>query len=92
MDINVLADKLIGRITKCIEEENRSAVKIDPAIVSNVHSDGTVDIYFPPDNDKILTHIQNQSIHTLGVGDGVEVLMPRGKLTNCWIIAKHNKT
>lgn len=89
MNLNDLADNIITRFKKIFNEENRGAVEIDPAIVANVHSDGTVDIYFPPDNDVILTHIQNQSIYSLVVGDGVEVLKPKGKLTNCWIIAKH---
>ena len=89
MILNDLADKFIARIKKEVEVENRDAVKIDPAVVANVHSDGTVDIYFPPDNDEVLTHIQNQSIYSLEVGDGVEVLKPKGKLSNCWIIAKH---
>ena len=91
MDINDLADKLISKISKCSSNNNSDAVKIEPAIVSYVYSNGNVDIYFPPKDEdtKILTNIQNQSIHQLTIGDSVEILMPKGKLSNCWIIAKH---
>lgn len=93
MDINDLADALIAKITKCINIKNEDSVKIEPAVVSYVYPNGNVDIYFPPkeDDTAILTNIQNQSIYQLKEGDNVEVLMPKGKLTNCWIIAKHQK-
>lgn len=93
MNINDLADNLINKIKKCSNITNNDAVKIEPAVINYVYPNGNADIYFPPkdENTIILTNIQNQSIFTLEEGDSVEVLMPKGKLSNCWIIAKHQK-
>lgn len=92
MNINDLADILINRMTQNFNNNNnKDAVKIEPAIVSYVYPNGNVDVYFPPkdENTQTLTNIQNQSVYKLAIGDSVEILMPKGKLSNCWVIAKH---
>ena len=57
-----------------------------------INEDGTVDVYFPPDNSKIFTRISNQTPFQLQAGDGVELLLKDGSYSNCWIVAKHGAT
>ena len=88
-NINDQADEMLKKITDCIETRLKRLPAIKSAIVKNVNEDGTVDIYFPPDQENVFTRIQNQSIHVLQVGDSVELLLKDGTYNNCWIIAKH---
>ncbi len=90
IDYNKLADTLLSRIKEYIDYEISNGVKTDNAIVSKVNLDGTVDIYFPPNKNKIFTKIQNQSVYQdLMPGDGVVLFYPNGNESSCWIIAKH---
>lgn len=60
-NINGYADKFLNRIKEIIRDELSDAVTIDGAIISNINNDGTVDIYIPPDKDKVFTKITNQT-------------------------------
>ena len=89
-NFNELSDNLLTQIKNYIDYEINQGVRLDSAIVSKVHTDGTVDIYFPPDKNKIFTKIQNQSIYQdLKPGDGVKVIYENGSESSCWIIGKH---
>lgn len=88
-NINIQADEMLKKIEDCVNTAIAKLPSIKTAVVQNVNDDGTVDIYFPPDKENVFTKIQNQSIHKLSVGDGVELLLKDGTYNNCWIIAKH---
>ena len=89
-NFNELSDNLLTQIKNYIDYEINQGVRLDSAIVSKVHTDGTVDIYFPPDKNKVFTKIQNQSIYQdLQPGDGVKVIYENGSESSCWIIGKH---
>jgi len=89
--LNSCADDMIQKIVSIVKEEIAStSPRIESAIVKNVNSDGTVDVYLPGDLNSVFTRIQNQSIYQdLIPGDSVEILLKKGKFSNCWIIAKH---
>ena len=90
--INDCADSMIEKILDCLKSEMKQTTCLDTAIVSSVNEDGTVDVYFPPDNSKIFTRISNQTPFQLQAGDGVELLLKDGSYSNCWIVAKHGAT
>lgn len=90
-EINNYADIMINRISIMIEDMMKKVTHLDSAVVDRVNSDGTVDVYFPPDNSKIFTRISNQTSYNLVAGDSVEILLKNGSYSNCWIIAKHGE-
>lgn len=90
--LNSCADDMIEKILDCLRDEMKKSTRIDTAIVSSVNEDGTINVYFPPDNSKIFTRISNQTPFKLQSGDGVELLLKDGSYSNCWIIAKHGAT
>ncbi|MBQ7240288.1 MAG: hypothetical protein IJS56_02505, partial [Bacilli bacterium] len=59
--INEYADVMLGRIKTIVEDTIKKSIKLDSAIIESVNEDGTVDIYFPPDIDKVFTRISNQT-------------------------------
>ena len=90
--INSCADDMLNKILQCVREEMKYSVIIDSAVVSSINEDGTVNIYFPPDNNNIFTKISNQTPFILQAGDSVEILLKNGSYSNCWIVAKHGAT
>lgn len=88
--INEYADVMLGRIKTIVEDTIKKSIKLDSAIIESVNEDGTVDIYFPPDIDKVFTRISNQTPYNLQIGDNVEVLLKNGSYSNCWVVAKHS--
>lgn len=86
---NECADNMLNRITECFKDSLKGMPQIKSAVVSSVNEDGTVDIYFPPNDKKLFTRISNQGAFTLEVGDGVELMLKNGTFDNCWVIAKH---
>ena len=87
--INKYADDLLAKIDACIAERIKNTPQLVSAIVSKVNEDGTVNVYFPPNEKSVFTRIQNQSIYDLQVGDSVEIVLKDGTYSNCWILAKH---
>ncbi len=88
-NINNYADVMLTRIKEVIDSETKSMIKLAGAIVESINADGTVNVYFPPDTDKIFTEISNQSPFILNVGDSVELLVKNNNYSNCWVVAKH---
>ena len=88
-NINNSASQLIKSINTVIDDKLKTALRLDSAIVKRVSNNGTVDIYFPPENNIEFTSISNQTPFTLYPGDSVEVLIKDGSYSNCWIVAKH---
>ena len=88
-NINKYADDLLAKIDACIVERIKNTPQSVSAIVSKVNEDGTVNVYFPPNEKSVFTKIQNQSIYDLQVGDSVEIVLKDGTYSNCWILAKH---
>lgn len=86
---NECADSMLTRINECFQDSIKGLPKIKSAIVSAVNDDGTVDVYFPPNDKKFFTRISNQGAFSLEVGDGVELMLKNGTFDNCWVIAKH---
>lgn len=86
---NSCADNMLTRINECFQDSIKELPKIKSAVVSAVNDDGTVNVYFPPNNTKVFTRISNQSAFTLQVGDSVELMLKNGNFDNCWILAKH---
>ena len=91
-NINNQADILLNRIKSVIRDELSDAVIVEGAIVQHINEDGTVDVYIPPERDKVFTRISNQSPFELQKGDSVELLLKNSSFNNCWIIAKHGVT
>ena len=59
------------------------------AIVYGINSDGTCNLYIPPDVKNIVTNVANKSGNVLNIGDSVELCTKNGKLNNSWIAVKH---
>lgn len=90
-NINNQADEMLKKIDECISTRLKGLPSIKSAVIKTVNEDGSVDVYFPPDEDHVFTRIQNQSIHVLVPGDSVELLLKDGTYSNCWVIARHKK-
>ena len=88
-DASKYADEFLNMIDNCITERLKSQPRLVSAVVSSVNEDGTINVYFPPNNDKIFTRIQNQSVYDLSEGDSVEMVLKDGTFNNCWVLAKH---
>lgn len=92
IDYTKMADVYIKQMAQIAAQMIKGSPAIVSAIVDSVNSDGSVNVYFPPDNGVIISGIMNESIHQdLVAGNSVMVMKPYGTLTNCWICAK-NKT
>lgn len=83
------AEQFLSKIDECINSRLKSQPQLKSAVVSNVNEDGTIDVYFPPNNTNVFTRIQNQSVYELEVGDSVEIILKDGTFNNCWVLAKH---
>lgn len=88
-ETNKYAEDFLNKIDDCIDNKLKSQLQLRSAVVKRVNTDGTVDVYFPPDDTNLFTKIQNQSVYELEVGDSVEIILKGGSFNNCWIIAKH---
>lgn len=91
-DTNKYADLMLDRISQCIKDGTKDLPALSGAIVSSVNTDGTINVYFPPDNNKVFTNLSNQTPFVLQPGDSVELLLKDGNYNNCWIVAKHQTT
>ena len=91
-DYNRYADDMLNKIEQCIQDRLRKMPQLETAVVASVNTDGTYNIYFPPNNKTIFTKISNQTPFFLMPGDSVEVIKKGGSWSNCWIIAKHGVT
>lgn len=91
-DFNKMADEFLQRIKDYIDLKISENCCVRPAEIYRVNSDGTVDIFFPPDKDKLFTKIQNQTIYqNLKPGDQVYLFYPQGNASSCWVCAKFKK-
>lgn len=91
-NFNKMADEFLQRIEDYINVKLENGPTVKPAEISKVNLDGTVDVFFPPDKDKLFTKIQNQSIYQdLKQGDQVFLFYPQGNKSSCWICAKFKK-
>ena len=73
-------------------EIKRTSPRIESATVTNVNSDGTVDVILPREPETEFTRIQNQTPFELREGDSVEIMLKKGSFNNCWVMAKHGTT
>lgn len=90
------ADEMLLVIRNIIKQElngkglgTNASCQLASAIVNKVNEDGTVDVYFPPNEESIFTRITNQTCFKLSKGDSVEIMLKNGSFSNCWICAKH---
>lgn len=87
------ADEMLNRILQCVTAEiKKTAPRIESATVTNVNSDGTVDVILPREPSTEFTRIQNQTPFELMIGDSVEIMLKKGSFNNCWVMAKHGTT
>lgn len=89
---NTYADIMLDRINQCVDQKTKNLSIISGAVVNSVNTDGTINVYLPPDKNKVFTNISNQTPFSLKQGDSVELLLKDGSYNNCWIIAKHQTT
>ena len=89
---NSCADSMLNRITECLRDSLKGVPQVRSAVIDSINEDGSINIYFPPNEHKLFTRISNQSPFNLSPGDGVEILLKNGSFDNCWIIAKHGIT
>ena len=89
---NSCADSMLNRITECFKDSLKGIPQIKSAVIDSINEDGSINIFFPPNETKLFTRISNQSPFTLSPGDGVEIMLKNGSFDNCWIIAKHGVT
>lgn len=68
---------------------NKGITKYISAIVSAINSDGSVNVYLPPDTTKIVSNVANKTGEYLNIGDSVELCTKNGKTNNAWIAVKH---
>lgn len=79
----VIEDIVDARISK------KGITKFVSAVVKTVNSDGSVDVYLPPDTEKIVSGVLNKTCERLSVGDSVELCTKNGKTSNTWVSVKH---
>lgn len=89
---NSCADSMLNRIRECLRDSLKGVPQVRSAVIDSINEDGSINIYFPPNEHKLFTRISNQSPFNLSPGDGVEILLKNGSFDNCWIIAKHGIT
>ena len=89
---NSCADSMLNRITECFKDSLKGIPQIKSAVIDSINEDGSINIFFPPNETKLFTRISNQSPFILSPGDGVEIMLKNGSFDNCWIIAKHGVT
>lgn len=68
---------------------NKGIVKYIAAKVVSVNSNGTVNVYIPPDNSNIVNGLANKTGESLVPGDSVELCAKNGSIKNSWIAVKH---
>ena len=68
---------------------NKGIVKYIAAKVVSVNSNGTVNVYIPPDNSNIVNGLANKTGESLMPGDSVELCAKNGSIKNSWIAVKH---
>lgn len=68
---------------------NKGIVKYIAAKVVSVNSNGTVNVYIPPDNSNIVNGLANKTGESLLPGDSVELCAKNGSIKNSWIAVKH---
>ena len=56
---NECADSMLNRITDCFKDSLKGVPQIKSAIVNSVNDDGTVNVFFPPNENKLFTRISN---------------------------------
>lgn len=59
------------------------------AVVYNTNTNGTIDVYLPPNKKDTITGLLNKSGELLKIGDSVEIVTKNGSLSNAWIALKH---
>lgn len=79
----VIEDIVETRITK------KGITKYVSAIVKKVNSDGSVNVYLPPDIEKVISNVINKTGESLAIGDSVELCTKNGKTSNAWVSVKH---
>lgn len=79
----VIEDIVDARISK------KGITKFVSAVVKTVNSNGSVDVYLPPDTEKIISGVLNKTGEKLSVGDSVELCTKNGKTSNAWVSVKH---
>lgn len=89
---NRYADDMLNKIEACVQERMKKMPSLETAVVDSVNTDGTINVYFPPNRDSIFTRISNQTPFSLAPNDTVEIMKKGGSWSNCWIIAKHGAT
>lgn len=67
----------------------KGITKFMSAVVKAVNTDGSVDVYLPPDKARIVSNVLNKTGETLFEGDSVELCTKNGKLSNSWVSVKH---
>lgn len=72
--------------------KNAGITKYISAIVYEVNSNGTCNLYIPPDTKNIVTSVPNKSGESLNIGDSVEICTKNGKMNNAWIAVKHGNS
>lgn len=68
---------------------NKGIVKYIAAKVVSVNSNGTVNVYIPPDNSNVVNGLANKTGESLVPGDSVELCAKNGSIKNSWIAVKH---
>lgn len=79
----VIEDIVDARMSK------KGITKFVSAVVKTVNSNGSVDVYLPPDTEKIVSGVLNKTGENLSVGDSVELCTKNGKTSNAWVSVKH---
>lgn len=72
-----------------VKMTRKGITKFMSAVVKTVNSDGSVDVYLPPDKDRVISGVLNKTGETLVVNDSVELCTKNGKTSNSWVSVKH---
>lgn len=94
MDFNIKNTETFKNIVEKIVDvrlQKKGITSFVAAKVTDVNSDGTVNVVIPPDNKRYVNNILNKTNEVLSVGDSVELSTKNGKLSNAWVAVKHGK-
>ena len=68
---------------------NKGITKYISAKVVSINSNGTVNVYIPPDTTNKINGLANKSGEILFSGDSVELCAKNGSVKNSWVAVKH---
>ena len=89
-NFNVTAKEFVNVVRRVIGQELNKTDKTYVAVVEGLNSDGTLNLYIPPDRETVFNNIINESKFVFREGDSAVLYAIKGELSNAFVVAKYN--